>query len=226
MKKLLSILFGVSLCASVLAQTYMPNTRWPYLYENFTNGTIYFTGNKKTSAQLNIHLWGNVLHYVSNDGRIYETTDGNIIRVEIGTDVFLYGDNQLMKLVAEKNNNVLLCLRTGDFDSMNAGTGAYGASLNSSAVTDLSSLDLGGLDKPALAKMQEEKNIGRDIPMRTSYYYVINGRLVEATKKDMTRFVGEEREGEWKSFLKTNKIKWKKEDSLKKVLDFFITKNN
>lgn len=226
MKKILLSLFGMCLFVFVSAQTYTPNTRWPYLFENFTDGTIYFSGNKKTSAQLNIHLWGNVLHYVSNDGRIFETTDRNIIWVEIGADVFLYGDNQLMRLVAEKGNNVLLCLRTGDFDSMNAGTGAYGASLNSSAATDLSSLDLGGLDKPALAKMQEEKNTGRDIPMRNTYYYVINGHLVEATKKDMTRFIGEEKEDVWKSFLKTNKIKWKKEDSLKKVLDFFITKNN
>ncbi len=226
MKKILIAFFGISLCASISAQTYTPNTRWPYLYEDFTNGTIYFTGNKKTSAQLNIHLWGNVLHYVSNDGKIYETNDRNIIRVEIGSDVFLYGDNQLMKLVAEKGNNVLLCLRAGDFDSMNAGTGAYGANLNSSAVTDLSSLDLGGLDKPALAKMQEEKNTGRDIPMRNSYYFVINGRLVEATKKEMTLFVGKEQGNEWKSFLKVNKVKWKKEESLKKVLDYFTTKNN
>ena len=41
------------------AQKYEPNTRWPYLYQNFTKGVVFFEGNQKSSQMdLNIHLMG------------------------------------------------------------------------------------------------------------------------------------------------------------------------
>lgn len=223
MRTLLIFCMLLGYCVCGCAQ-FQPNTRWPYLYENFTDGTIYFVRNQKSTARLNIHLWGNVLHYVNEDGKIYESNSQNIVRVKIGEDVYLYGEHQLMKLLAEKSGNVLLQLTYGDFDAMNAGTGAYGASLNSSAATDLTSLDLGGMDKPSLAKMLMEKNDGRDIPLRTSYYFIINDKLVAANKKGIAAMVGENEEEEWKTFLKKNKIKWKREDSLIRILDFFAQK--
>lgn len=210
------ILKGISLFGQ-----YSPNTRWPYLNEHFQEGIIYFDDNKKSSAQLNIHLWGNVLHYVTPEGKIFESSDKNIVRVEIGKTAYLYGDGQLMELLGRKGNHVLLKLQKGDFDAMKAGAGAYGASLNSSASTDLNSLDLGGMDKPSLAKMQSEKNDGREIPMVIEYYFIIDGKVLKATKGEMTDFVSVANRNKWKTFLKTHKIKWRKEDSLMEILDFF-----
>lgn len=209
------------MCGIALFAQFASNTRWPYIYEHFQEGSIYFNGNKKSTTQLNIHLWGNVLHYVSQDGKIFQSTDKDIIRVEIAGTPYLYADSKLMQLVGEKNNNVVLKLIKGDFDAMNEGTGAYGASLNSSAKMDLTSLDLGGMDKPSLAKMQSEKNEGREIPLVTQYYFIVEGKLLEANKGDVTDYIGDIRKNEWKTFQKANKIKWKKEDSLLKVLDFF-----
>lgn len=209
------------MCGVALYAQFAPNTRWPYINEHFQEGTIYFDGNKKSTVQLNIHLWGNVLHYVSQDGKIFQSTDKDVIRVEIAGIPYLYADGKLMQLIGEKNHNVVLKWVKGDFDAMNEGTGAYGASLNSSAKMDLTSLDLGGMDKPSLAKMQSEKNEGREIPLVIQYYFIINGQMLEANKGDIADCVGDNRKDEWKIFLKANKIKWKKEDSLLKVLDFF-----
>ena len=63
MRKIIVLLLLVTTALTVSAQKYSPNTKWPYVYENFTEGTIFFEGNKKTKAQLNIHLLGNKLHY-------------------------------------------------------------------------------------------------------------------------------------------------------------------
>lgn len=223
MKKCLLTLTITLMSANLLAQ-YAPNTRWPYINEHFQEGTIYFEGNKKTTSQLNVHLWGNVLHYVGKDGKILQSTDKDILRVEIGEIPYLFMDRQLMELIGEKNGNVLVKLIRGDFDAMKEGTGAYGASLNSSAKMDLTSLDLGGMDKPELAKMQAEKNDGREIPLVTEYFYVIGGQMIEARKGKISDYIGKAREAEWKAFQKTNKIKWKKEDSLLKILEFFTQK--
>ena len=219
MKRTLSFILAVMCAIQVFAQ-FEPNTRWPYLYENFTDGIIYFDGNKKTTAKLNIHLLGNKLHYVNTNGRIYESSHKDVIRVEIGSDAYLYSDRQMMKICTSKDKNVLLKLEYGNFDSMTAGSGAYGASLNSSAAVDLSSLDLGGLNKPELGKLLQEKNDGSSIPVSVKYYFVFDGVQVEASKKALDNYFGEAKESDWKAFLKANKIKWKNEDSLRKILDF------
>lgn len=206
---------------SVMAQ-FKPSTKWPYLYENFLQGKVYCGDKVNSDLSLNIHLWGNVLHYISADGKILESTYRNISRVEILDDVYLIADGKLMKLVASKGNNVLLLYTKGDFDSMRSGSGAYGASLNSSATMELSSLDLGGMDKPALAKLQQEKNDGRVIPLTKEYYFIIDNKMVGASKKEMNDNYASV--SGWKNFLKENKIKWKKEESLIKVLEFLSAK--
>lgn len=217
-KVLLMILLGCTI--SVNAQ-FAPNTRWPYLYENFSQGTIYFAKNQKSEAQLNVHLLGNTLHYITQDGKIFESSDKDMIRVEIGNDTYWFANHKLMQVITQEGDCALLKLVYGDFDSMTSGSGAYGSSLNSSASRDLSSLDLGGLNQPELGKMLQERNDGSEIPLETAYYFILGGKVVEANKKAVTETVEVSQSDNWKKFLKENKIKWKKEDSLISVLGFF-----
>jgi hypothetical protein len=225
MKRLFVFLvFAQATLLTAMAQKFEPNTKWPYLYEDFTPGTIYFEGNQKSTADMNIHLWGNVLHHVKADGKIYQSDDRKVIRVEIGSDAYIYVDHQLVRIIANEGTNLLVKLVKGDFDAMrSSGGGAYGSSLNSSASRDLSSLgfDLGGLDQPELGLMLQEKKEGRTIPLVDKYFFMVNGQQVEASKKGVEKFVGEARAEALKEFLKVNKTKWKKEDSLKQLLSFF-----
>lgn len=206
---------------SVSAAKYEPNTKWPYLYQDFTKGTIYFEGNQKNSArELNVHLLGNKLHYLGEDGRIYQGDDQKVTRVEIGDDAYIFSDHKLVKIVANEGTNLLVMLTKANFDALQQSGGAYGASLNSSATRDLSSLDLGGLDTPELGKMLQEKNDGRTIPMVQQYFFIIGGQQIEATKKGVEKFVGEAKAGALKQFLKEKKTKWKDELSLTQLLKF------
>lgn len=217
-KVLLMILLGCTISANA---QFAPNTRWPYLYENFSQGTIYFAKNQKSEAQLNVHLLGNTLHYITQDGKIFESSDKDVIRVEIGNDTYWFANHKLMQVITQEGDCALLKLVYGDFDSMTSGSGAYGSSLNSSASRDLSSLDLGGLNQPELGKMLQERNDGSEIPLETAYYFILGGKVVEANKKAVTETVEVSQSDNWKKFLKENKIKWKKEDSLISVLGFF-----
>ena len=172
---------------------------------------------------MNIHLWGNVLHYVKADGKIYQSDEKNVIRVEIGSDAYIYVDHQLKRIVANEGTNLLVKLTKGDFDAMrSSGGGAYGSSLNSSSSRDLSSLgfDLGGLDHPELGLMLQEKKEGRTIPLVEQYSFIIGDQQIEATKKGVEKFVGDTRADALKQFLKENKIKWKSEESLQQLLTF------
>ena len=221
MRRLLLILSLLPLISMSSAQKYEPSTRWPYVYQDFTAGTIYFDNNTKSASSLNIHLLGNVLHYVSPDGRIFESTDKGIIRVEIGNDAYIYSDHKLVKIVNAKGNNLLVMLTKADFDAMRSGgSGAYGSSLQSSAARDLSSLDLGGLNQPELGKLLLEKQDGREIPIVNSYYYIIDGKQIEATRKEVESFLTSDKTDSFNKFLKEKKVKWKKEDGLIEVLTF------
>ena len=224
MKRLFVFLvFMQAVLLTMTAQKYEPNTKWPYLYEDFIPGTIFFEGNQKSTADMNIHLWGNVLHYVKADGKIYQSDEKKVVRVEIGSDAYVYVDHQLYRIVANQGTNLLLKLIKGDFDAMrSSGGGAYGSSLNSSSARDLSSLgfDLGGLDHPELGLMLQEKKDGRTIPLVEQYSFIIGDQQIEATKKGVEKYVGGTRADALKQFLKENKIKWKSEESLQQLLVF------
>ena len=220
MRKIIVLLLLVTTALTVSAQKYSPNTKWPYVYENFTEGTIFFEGNKKTKAQLNIHLLGNKLHYLADDGRIFTSDDKDVIRVEIGSDAYIYSDHKLVRIVAVDKTNLLVELTKADFDALFTSTGAYGASLNSSSSRDLSSLDLGGLENAELGRMLQEKNDGRDIPLKKQNLFILGGKQIEAVKKSVESVLNADGQKEWKDFQKQNKIKWKNEESLSQVLTF------
>ena len=220
MRKIIVLLLLVTGALTASAQKYSPNTKWPYIYENFTEGTIFFEGNKKSESQLNIHLWGNKLHYLSNEGRIFTADDKDVIRVEIGSDAYIYSDHKLVRIVAVDKTNLLVELTKADFDALFTSTGAYGSSLNSSSSRDLSSLDLGGMENSELGLMLQEKNDGRDIPLKKQYLFVLGGKQIEATKKSVENVLNADGQKDWKDFQKQNKIKWKNEESLSQVLTF------
>lgn len=225
MKKVVLTTLLLTTVLTITGQEYEPNTKWPYLYKDFTKGTIYFEGNQKASTlELNVHLWGNALHYVGTDGRIYQSSDQKVMRVEIGTDAYIFFDHKLVKIIAVKGTDLLVSQTQANFDALNTGSGAYGASLNSSASRDLSSLDLGGLDKPELGKMLQEKNDGRTIPLSTTYFFIIDGKIVDANKRAIGKMIQNDRKDQWESLLKNTKIRWKDSESLCKILDFLSTK--
>ena len=221
MRKLVLTLAWLASVITVSAAKYEPNTRWPYLYQDFTKGVVFFEGNQKSSQMdLNIHLMGNVLHYIGQDGKIYKNDDQKVTRVEIGDEAYIFSDHKLVKILANEGTNLLVMLTKANFDALQQSSGAYGASLNSSATRDLSSLDLGGLDTPELGKMLQEKNDGRTIPMVQQYFFIIGGQQIEATKKGVEKFVGDAKADALKQFLKEKKTKWKDELSLAQLLQF------
>ena len=229
MKRISLLIAVLILTMGTYAQKFEPNTNWPYLYENFTPGVIYFDGNTKSEAELNIHLWGNVLHYVGKEGKIFQSKDKNVIRVEIGDDAYIFMNQKLVNVLAVEGTNVLVKQTRGDFDALRSnGGGAYGSSTNSSATKDLSSLDvdLRGMDQPELGLMLQEKSEGRAIPLVESYYFVISDQQIEATKKGVEKYVGAEKKDALKQFLKDHKIKWKNDESLALLLHFLVDLQN
>jgi len=201
------------------AQTYEPTTKWPYLYSDFKVGTVVFKDNGKTTTQLNIHLLGSVLHY-EKDGLIYHVDNNKIAGIEIGGDNFIPIDGKLVKIVGKLGEDCLAILTLGDFDALVSSTGAYGMSSTTSAVNKLSSIEIGGLSNLNHRQLVLEKQEGRTLPLKTEYFFVIDGKVVKASKADVEKQIPTSKMADYKKFVKENKIKWKNEESLLLLLGF------
>ncbi len=204
----------------VNAQTFEPTTKWPYLYKDFQSGTIFLSKGTKTTMTVNVHLLKSSLQYLK-DELIYQADSKDVIRVEIGADQFIYIDGELAKILEKNGKNYLLSITKGDFDALTSGTGAYGTSAQSSATTDLSSMEIGGLSNMNHKQLVFEKEDGKILPLKTEYYFVIDGKPVLASKKEIIDFVDVQKKAQLNTFLKENRIKWKNKESLSKLLLFF-----
>ena len=168
-----------------------PTTMWPYLFDDFMEASIYSKSGNKGEAKVNIHLLRNDLHYL-NGSQIYCPDNQNDIGRVVFADSteFVRCENFFIEVLGETPQAILGRRTTGDFDRLLQGTGAYGTSSSTSAVDNLSSLQLGG------------------------------GEIVNANKKTVSKLLPESNRKEFNVFLKANKIKWSKVDHLQKVLEY------
>lgn len=56
---------------------------------------------------------------------------------------------------------------------------------------------------------------------REKFYFIFGDKIVEATRKEVGKSLGDSGKTKLKAFVKQNKIKWKEEASLVKLLGFF-----
>lgn len=205
------------------ATQYSPTTKWPYLYENFLDGTVYFAADQKTKQmKLNIHLQNCTLHYLDGD-KVLQSNPRDIERIQIGNDQFIYMNGELVRLVKKTDGGISLVESVkADLAALSKGaSGAYGMGTDVSAVNQLTSIQLGGISNLSHAQMKLERNDGKDLSLIKTYYFIFGDKIVEATRKEVEKSLGDNGKTKLKAFLKQNKIKWKEEASLIKLLEFF-----
>lgn len=212
------LLFVVYLLCGTVQAEYVPNTMWPYIYEDFLPGELVMKNGDKVRASFNIHLQEGELHYLNGD-KILHVIASRVKEVTIGKDRYIPAEGRMMKVIAQEGNNFLLKCVLGDFNALFTGTGAYGASANTQAVRNLSSIEIGGKNIVNHAVLLQNKEGGKELPIVVKLYFFVGEMCVPAHKKNVENSFSIKQD-EWKTFLKANKIKWRKEEDLTKVLHF------
>lgn len=220
-KGLLFICFIALSVSGISAQKYDPTTNWPYLYEHFQEGTIYFADNSKIKAKVNVHMLNSVLHYLKGE-LIYQIEPKDLIRVDIGDKYFIYVDNTLARIVHNSGVNLVTSITKGDFEALFRSSGAYGMSSTTSATRDLSSLEIGGLANNNHTTMMIEKENGKVLPLRQDYFLIIDGVSYSASKRALERELPDPQKQKLKEFLKANRMKWKDEKMLSDLIDYLV----
>jgi len=219
MKKVLIILM-VMIAPYIAAQDI--TTNWPYIYKDFTKGTVYYKGGQKTEALMNIHLLRGTLHFLDKE-IIKEARSVDILVVEIGDDKYFASNNQMLKVISGTQTSFLGELSIADFTALNEPGAAYGASANSQSTKKLTSLDsrTAGNFVTNHIELKNNKDGGSLLPVSKKYYIVSGGEIYLATKKGIESKMPLEKKREFLDFVKKNKIKWKTPESLVKLLEYF-----
>ena len=217
-----SMSWGMSTFETVSASGYVPTTTWPYLYEDFVDGTVYFSKEQKTMhLKLNVHLQNCTLHYLEGD-KVMQADPRNVEMIQLGDVSFIYMNGELVRFIKAEEGVALVKLVKADLDELNKNThGAYGMSTTSSSVNQIVSIGALGVSNLIYTRMRQDRKEGKDLPLIEKYYFIFGDKIVEATRKEVEKSLGDNGKTKLKAFLKQNKIKWKEEASLIKLLEFF-----
>ena len=218
MKKIIlilaSVLIGITYCFAQKC-----STSWPYLYEEFGHGELYFSNGSIVHLDMNVHLAKGTMHYVDENNIIREPDKKNLLFAKINNEKFMIVSGCVMKVVAEKDNGFIAAYYTADFQASNESGGAYGASSNSSATTKLTSINVPGVNQNIM-NLKREKSSGTVVPIKTKYYIITLGKVIEADKKEVEANMSEEKLSGFKAFIKKNRIRWKDPSSLTLIIDY------
>lgn len=217
------LLGGLFFCLlSLWAKGYIPTTKWPYWYNEFRKGTVYFSDNRNSKEELlNIHLLHGSLHYLDGD-RIKQSDPRLIKQIVISADTFFYLEGELVQWVKRKGNTSLIKQIRIDKESLgSAQTGAYGMNASSSAIQQLTSIQMNGMSNLNHTQMKLEKEEGKELQLIETYYLLRNEKRIRATRKELEKSLSATEKASFKAYVKQHQIKWKEEASLIKLLDFF-----
>ena len=206
------------------AQNSEPTTTWPYIYPEFQSGELKKITGAPIQGAFNIHVLESRLHFIEN-GMIREMLPSEILSLRAGDDYFASVSGKMMKVLAKSDHGFVAEEVLVDVARLNATGGAYGSSSNSISTQALSSIEGIGGTRTNMNHMElkNAKSDGSVLPVIVKRYLVFPGHVVYATKTDVSRLAGIDKD-EMNLFIKENKIKWKDEQSLIKVLDFVAQK--
>lgn len=220
---LLSAISVLSLNCLFAATPFEPRDSWPYLYENFQNGAVRTSkGDLVTESAYNVCIADNSLHYIA-DGRIMHANMSSVYTARVNKDFFVNVGGKLYRVLAESDSGAILEGIEIDVDELSKVNVGYGVSVASGSQFSLNALavDAGSayVLKNPFGDVEANKFSGSILPTKKTTYLFTHNRLIRANKKDISTVEGVDKE-EAASFIKQEKIKWKNNDSLIKLLEF------
>ena len=210
---------AICLIASVSLYGQDCTTVWPYLYNDFTEGAVNKTSGKTINYKLNVHVKESKLHFLSGN-LVNEAYLTDVASVRIGDDVYIPVNQKLMRMIAQDGEDYVLELKVANLSNINETGGAYGTSSSTSATNKLSSIETDAQINQNHMLLKASKNNGERLELESTYYFLIDGELIEATARIVDKKIAPKDKALWKQFKKENKLRWNQDESLKKILLF------
>lgn len=227
MKKILLLTFVLSFMTIPLsAQKYEPRDTWPFVYESFTDGSLYSsTGDVLLSARMNVSVLNQKLYYLKGE-TIMEADMVRLYAARIGPAEELYVNvgAKMYRVLAESDGGAALQAEILDVERYNKASIGYGVTSYTASTQNLSGLAMESSAGVNINTAMASREGGEPLPILEKKYILYGqGRMVPALKREVMDIPDLDKQAA-KEFFKENKIKWNQAASLTQVADF-LTNN-
>ena len=227
MKKILLLTFVLSfMTIPLFAQKYEPRDTWPFVYENFTDGSLYSsTGDVLLSARMNVSVLNQKLYYLKGE-TIMEADMVRLYAAKIGPaeDLYVNVGAKMYRVLAESEGGAALQADILDVERYNKASIGYGVTSYTASTQNVSGLAMESSAGVNINTAMASKEGGESLPVLEKKYILYGrGRIVPALKREVMDIPDLDKQAA-KVFFKENKIKWNQAASLTQVADF-LTNN-
>lgn len=193
------------------------SNKWPYLFNNFQHGILYFNSTNASKAMFNIDITNQNFVYFNEDELIMYTNEAyEIDSLIMDNNQFIKHNSSIYEVLESKDHLYLLKRIRIDMNALNSGSGGYGTGSSSDASTKLTSIDVTNYTRVPYSVIKLERNKGTAFELITSYYLFNkeNNDLSIVSKKTFEKTF---ENADVKGIIKTNKYKLKNETDLCKL---------
>lgn len=220
-KKMLLSLFAPALfLVPVRAQQAQEEERVkiPFEFPAYREATVTMMFGSKKQVEGNIYLDGSKFYYLRN-GKPIEADLFNIHRIQFGDTVYIPVDTMAARIVAQKGDNMLVCLKTIDRRKMQGRNDAPGSDKRGEGMAYFQLDMFSSMGFMELNNMEEEKN-ARLFPLKREYYYFLNGQLVPAKEGNVMKRYDKAQRKSLRVITENRRWSWKDENSLVQLLEY------
>ena len=177
-------------------------TKTPYEYKAYRDATITMMFGSKKQVKGNIYLDGSKFYFMQGNKPI-EASLHNINRIQFGDTVYMPVDTMAARIVAQKGNNMLVCIKTIDRQRMTGrNDGKEGSDKRGEGMAYFQLDMLSAMGFMELNNMEEEKK-ALTFPLKREYYYFLDGQKVPAKEGPVMKRYNKHKENRCASLPRT-----------------------
>lgn len=229
MNRILFLLLGMTVFLPAFSQdnqAFEPKDTWPFVYESFTDGSIYSsTGETLLNAKMNVSVLNQKLYYLKGE-TIMEADMVRLYAAKIGPaqDVYVNVGAKMYRVLAESDGGAALQADILDAERYNKASIGYGVTSYTASTQNVSGLAMESSAGVNINTAMASREGGEPLPILQKKYILYGqGRMVPALKREVMDIPDLDKQAA-KEFFKENKIKWNQAASLTQVADF-LTNN-
>lgn len=208
---------------SLQAQQYAePTTAWPYVLYDFSDARITFDSGEQSQVKVNIHLLHNHLHYLKGDRVFVPNMPEAVTRIQFEETAFVPAEGFFIEVYQEAPGLVFGLQRKGNYEALTKSNGAYGTQTSTGAAQNYLSVPLGGINNLDYLAIKNDRDQASAFPVDKRLVFVVDGEIVSASQKKVAKLLPESQQDAFKQFVKSEKINWRKRDSLEKVFRYLV----
>ena len=190
------------------------STQMQYIFPEFTDGQVFFLKSTAGTGKLNYNMLIGEMQFLDNGG-VMALVPKDISVVNINNRIFHpYKGNEFAEELLSTDKYKLLVRRKGNVAPF-AKKGAYGTSTSTSSITSYSSVNTDG--------QNYNLSVANDVLITVRYYYYLmgeNGKYTQITNSKTFTKLFPALSTQIEAYVKEQKIRFDKEDDLKKLLVF------